>query len=90
MLPFSRKHETEADRIGLVLMAIAGYDPVNAVYVWERMSAASGGQAPPEILSTHPSNESRIKDLTALVPQAKAEAAKFGVVFKYIEKKIIS
>ena len=82
MLPFSRKHETEADRIGLVLMAIAGYDPVNAVYVWERMSAASGGQAPPEILSTHPSNESRIKDLTALVPQAKAEAAKFGVVFK--------
>jgi predicted Zn-dependent protease len=46
------------------------------------MSAASGGQAPPEILSTHPSNESRIKDLTALVPQAKAEAAKFGVVFK--------
>ena len=82
MLPFSRKHETEADRIGLVLMAIAGYDPVNAVHVWERMSAASGGQAPPEILSTHPSNESRIKDLTALVPQAKAEAAKFGVVFK--------
>jgi predicted Zn-dependent protease len=82
MLPFSRKHETEADRIGLILMAIAGYDPINAVYVWERMSAASGGQAPPEILSTHPSNESRIKDLTALVPQAKAEAAKFGVVFK--------
>ena len=82
MLPFSRKHETEADRIGLILMAIAGYDPINAVYVWERMSAASGGQAPPEILSTHPSNASRIKDLTALVPQAKAEAAKFGVVFK--------
>lgn len=82
MLPFSRKHETEADRIGLILMAIAGYDPINAVYVWERMSAASGGQAPPEILSTHPSNQSRINDLTALVPQAKAEAAKFGVVFK--------
>ena len=63
-------------------MAIAGYDPINAVRVWERMSADSGGQAPPEILSTHPSNETRIKELTALIPQAKAEAAKFGVTFK--------
>ena len=82
MLPFSREHESEADMIGLTLMAIAGYDPINAVKVWERMSANSGGQAPPEILSTHPSNETRIKELTALVPQAKAEAAKFGVIFK--------
>lgn len=82
MLPFSRAHESEADMIGLTLMAIAGYDPINAVKVWERMSANSGGQAPPEILSTHPSNETRIKELTALVPQAKAEAAKFGVTFK--------
>lgn len=82
MLPFSRAHESEADMIGLTLMAIAGYDPINAVKVWERMSANSGGQAPPEILSTHPSNETRIKELTALIPQAKAEAAKFGVTFK--------
>lgn len=82
MLPFSRSHESEADMIGLTLMAIAGYDPINAVKVWERMSALSKGQAPPEILSTHPSNETRIKELTALIPQAKAEAAKFGVTFK--------
>lgn len=82
MLPFSRAHESEADMIGLTLMAIAGYDPINAVKVWERMSANSGGQAPPEILSTHPSNASRIKELTELIPKAKAEAAKFGVTFK--------
>ncbi|WP_339886676.1 M48 family metallopeptidase [uncultured Flavobacterium sp.] len=82
MLPFSRSHESEADMIGLTLMAIAGYEPMNAVYVWERMSANSNGGAPPEILSTHPSNETRIRELTALVPQAKKEAAKFGVTFK--------
>ncbi|KIX21436.1 peptidase M48 [Flavobacterium sp. 316] len=82
MLPFSRKHESEADMIGLTLMAIAGYDPVNAVKVWERMSALSSGSAPPEILSTHPSNETRIREITSLIPQAKAEAAKFGVTFK--------
>ncbi len=82
MLPFSRSHESEADRIGLTLMAIAGYDPINAVKVWERMSALSNGQSTPEILSTHPSNQTRIKELTALIPQAKVEAAKFGVTFK--------
>lgn len=82
MLPFSRAHESEADMIGLTLMAIAGYDPINAVKVWERMSALNTGQAPPEILSTHPSNQTRIDALTALLPQARAEAAKFGVSFK--------
>jgi predicted Zn-dependent protease len=82
MLPFSRSHESEADKIGTYLMAIAGYHPSNAVGVWERMAANSGGQAPPEILSTHPSNQTRIKELTALVPNAVAEAAKFGVTFK--------
>ncbi|WP_298238191.1 M48 family metallopeptidase [uncultured Algibacter sp.] len=79
MLPFSRSHETEADKIGLYLMAIAGYNPDEAAELWKRMKANSGGQAPPEILSTHPSNDSRIANLTALAPKAKAEAAKYGV-----------
>ncbi|MFV0565430.1 MAG: M48 family metallopeptidase [Flavobacteriaceae bacterium] len=79
MLPFSRSHETEADKIGLYLMAVAGYNPAEAAELWKRMSAASSGQAPPEMLSTHPSNESRIANLTALAPKAKEEAAKFGV-----------
>jgi predicted Zn-dependent protease len=82
MLPFSRSHESEADMIGLTLMAIAGYNPDNAVAIWERMSAQAGGNAPAEIMSTHPSNETRIANLKALLPQAKAEAAKFGVIFK--------
>jgi predicted Zn-dependent protease len=82
MLPFSRKHETEADRIGLILMAIAGYNPEQSVIFWERMSANSSGQAPPEFMSTHPSDATRIANLRELIPQAKAEAAKFGVTFK--------
>lgn len=79
MLPFSRSHETEADSIGLTLMAVAGYNPDEAAELWKRMNAQSGGQAPPEFLSTHPSNESRIANLTALAPTAKEEAQKFGV-----------
>ena len=79
MLPFSRSHETEADSIGIILMAIAGYNPEEAPEIWKRMSAQSGGQAPPEFMSTHPSNDSRIANLTAQVPKAKEEARKFGV-----------
>ncbi|MGB5981475.1 MAG: M48 family metallopeptidase [Nonlabens sp.] len=79
MLPFSRSHETEADKIGLYLAAIAGYDPDEGARLWERMKAKSGGQAPPEFMSTHPSNDSRIANLKKLAPQAKAEAAKYGV-----------
>ena len=79
MLPFSRNHESQADEIGIKLMAIAGYNPEEAVELWKRMKANSGGQGPPEILSTHPSNDSRISNLVQLVPSAKAEAAKFGV-----------
>ncbi len=79
MLPFSRSHETEADRIGLQIMAIAGYDPYEAANLWQRMKANSGGEAPPEFMSTHPSNDTRINNLTAWAPEAAAEAAKFGV-----------
>lgn len=79
MLPFSRGHETEADRIGLQIMAIAGYDPYQAAELWKRMKANSGGEAPPEFMSTHPSNDTRINNLTAWAPLAAEEAAKFGV-----------
>ncbi len=87
MLPFSRSHETESDRIGLYLTAMAGYNPDEAAELWKRMAARSGGQAPPEFLSTHPSNQTRIANLTALAPTAKAEAKKFGVAsFRPITK----
>ncbi|WP_452228389.1 MULTISPECIES: M48 family metallopeptidase [unclassified Lacinutrix] len=79
MLPFSRSHETEADKIGLYLMGIAGYNPTEASNLWVRMKANSGDGAPPEMLSTHPSNDSRIANLKALAPQAIAESKKFGV-----------
>ncbi|MEM5566208.1 M48 family metallopeptidase [Psychroserpens sp. AS72] len=79
MLPFSRSHETQSDEIGLYLMAIAGYNPSEAAELWKRMKANSGGEAPPEFLSTHPSNDTRINNLTQWAPKAKAEAKKFGV-----------
>jgi predicted Zn-dependent protease len=67
-LPHSREQEAEADRIGLELMARAGYDPNSAVTLWQKMGKLSSG-GPPEFLSTHPSGESRIRDLQALVPR---------------------
>jgi len=79
ILPFSRSHETEADKIGLQLMAIAGYNPDEAAELWKRMKANSGGASPPEFMSTHPSNDTRIANLTAWAPSAKLEARKFGV-----------
>ena len=80
MLPFSRAHETEADKIGLTLMAIAGYNPDEAITFWSRMAAQSSGQAPPEFMSTHPSDATRIANLKALIPEAKATAAKVGII----------
>ncbi len=70
LLPYSRTHENEADHLGLVFMAMAGYDPHEAVDFWKRMSALKGGSAPPEILSTHPSDEKRIANIQALIPEA--------------------
>jgi predicted Zn-dependent protease len=70
MLKFSRNHESEADHMGLIFMAMAGYDPATAPKFWERMATLSGGQAPPEFLSTHPSHETRIKDLEGWIPEA--------------------
>jgi predicted Zn-dependent protease len=67
LLPYSRLHETEADHIGLILMKKSGYDPKEAVAFWQRMSANSGGKAPAEFMSTHPSDAKRIADIQALI-----------------------
>lgn len=77
LLPFSRLHESEADEMGLIFMAMAGYNPEAAVPFWERMGQASGGGAPPEFLSTHPSHSTRIKRLKEAIPKAKAYATRF-------------
>lgn len=71
MLPFSRLQETEADHLGLIFMAIAGYDPDEAVEVWKRMAQMKEGQTPPEFLSTHPSDETRIRKIKETIPKAK-------------------
>ena len=78
MLKFSRTHETEADRLGQIFMIMAGYNGTEASEVWVRMSERSGGQAPPEFMSTHPSNQSRIADLKKYLPKAKVFAKKFN------------
>lgn len=70
LLPFSRKHESEADYIGILLAADAGYDPRESVALWERMAQMSGGGGPAEFMSTHPSNETRIDQLKKWLPEA--------------------
>ncbi len=70
MLPYSRKHESEADYMGLVLMTMAGYNPDAAVSFWTKM-ASSGGKAPPELLSSHPSDSTRIAQIRAALPDVK-------------------
>jgi len=69
MLAYSRNHESEADKMGLVFMAMAGYDPRGAPEFWKRM-AAQGGAKPPEFLSTHPNDAKRVADLEAYMPEA--------------------
>ncbi|MBA2499875.1 MAG: M48 family metallopeptidase [Chitinophagaceae bacterium] len=70
LLPFSRKQESEADRYGLIWMAMAGYNPQEAIPLWERMEAASSGNKPPEFLSTHPSENTRMTNLRKWMPEA--------------------
>ncbi|UCD82303.1 MAG: M48 family metallopeptidase [Desulfobacterales bacterium] len=70
LLPYSRLHESEADRIGLTLMARAGYDPREAIPFWQRMGKQEGKASPPEFLSTHPAPETRIADIKKYIPEA--------------------
>jgi predicted Zn-dependent protease len=77
LLPFSRKHESEADEVGLYYMARAGYDPHEALAFWQRMEESSStGRQPPEYLSTHPSHGTRIAALQSHMPRAEEEYAK--------------
>ena len=71
ILPYGRMQESEADHLGLIFMAMAGYDPNEAVPFWERMAAQKGGQAPPEFLSTHPSDATRIANIRRLIPEVE-------------------
>lgn len=70
LLPYSRLHESEADHLGLIFMSIAGYNPQASIPFWQRMAAASGGQSPPEFMSTHPSHDTRISNLQKWMPEA--------------------
>ena len=76
LLPFGRDHEVEADQMGLLYMARAGYDPREAIPFWERMGQAAGNGAPPEFMSTHPSHGTRIQNLQAFMPRAIEEYEK--------------
>jgi len=75
LLPFGRAHESEADEMGLLYMARAGYDPRESIAFWERMSQVGGAQ-PPEFLSTHPSHGTRVEDLKSFLPRAMEEYEK--------------
>lgn len=77
ILPYGRNHETQADKVGLMLAAAACYDPREAIPLWERMSQLSGGERPPEFASTHPDPANRIQTLQSLMPTATAYHAKY-------------
>jgi predicted Zn-dependent protease len=70
LLPFSRLHESEADRLGLIFMAMAGYDPNGAVNFWQRMAEYKDGDSQPEFFSTHPSDNKRIENIKSHIPEA--------------------
>jgi predicted Zn-dependent protease len=70
LLPFSRLHESEADHLGLIFMSMAGYNPNHAISFWRRMAEMKGEQAPPEFISTHPSDDNRITQIEKLIPKA--------------------
>jgi predicted Zn-dependent protease len=70
LLKYSRNQESEADRLGLTFMAMAGYDPHNAIAFWQRMAAQNKGGSPPELLSTHPADATRIANIQNLIPEA--------------------
>jgi predicted Zn-dependent protease len=76
LLPFSRLHESEADQLGLNFMVLAGYDPNEAVKFWERMEKGNTGARPPQIISTHPSPETRIANIKKLIPEILAKYGK--------------
>lgn len=80
---FSRQDESSADKAGQIYMARAGYDPAESIKLWERMGAAKGGAAPPEFMSTHPSDANRRAQLSSWLPEAQAEynksPAKYGI-----------
>ncbi len=76
LMPYGRMQESEADHLGLVFMTMAGYDPNSAVTFWERMAAQKGGKAPPEFLSTHPADATRIANIKRLIPEVLAKYRK--------------
>ncbi|MDB6153474.1 MAG: peptidase family protein [Chthoniobacteraceae bacterium] len=78
LMPFGREHESEADHIGLTYMARAGYDPQESIRFWKRMEESAGGRQQPEFLSTHPSGETRIRQLEEWMPKALEEYKKSG------------
>lgn len=73
ILPFSRKNELEADKLGLMFSALAGYDPRESIHFWQRMAKASGGNKPPEFLSTHPADQTRIDALQKIMDETVRE-----------------
>ena len=81
-LPHSRKQETEADEMGLIFMALAGYKPSEATPFWQRMKTMTGNNKPPAFLSSHPSDETRVNNMKVFVPKAQAYVNKYGVLAK--------